>query len=43
MATAFLEMSTSLCVVFLQQDDERIIQEIQKEGEAELNKKCTGQ
>lgn len=36
-------MSTSLCVVFLQQDDERIIQEIQKEGEAELNKKCTGQ
>lgn len=36
----------SLCVcvcVFLQQDDERIIQEIQKEGEAELNKKCAGQ
>ena len=32
-----------VCVcVFLQQDDERIIQEIQKEGEAELNKKCTG-
>uniref|UniRef100_A0A7N8X398 Ring finger protein 216 n=1 Tax=Mastacembelus armatus TaxID=205130 RepID=A0A7N8X398_9TELE len=25
------------------QDDERIIQEIQKEGEAELNKKCVGQ
>uniref|UniRef100_A0A665TM66 RING-type domain-containing protein n=1 Tax=Echeneis naucrates TaxID=173247 RepID=A0A665TM66_ECHNA len=25
------------------QDDERIIQEIQKEGEAELNKKCSGQ
>lgn len=29
--------------MFLQQDDERIIQEIQKEGEAELNKKCAGQ
>lgn len=28
-----------LIFVFLQQDDERIIQEIQKEGEAELNKK----
>ena len=32
------------CVfVCLQQDDERIIQEIQKEGEEELKKKCAGQ
>lgn len=28
--------------LFVQQDDERIIQEIQKEGEAELNKKSAG-
>lgn len=27
----------------LQQDDERLIQEIQKEGEAELNKKSAGE
>lgn len=35
-------LTTSVCS-FLQQDDERIIQEIQKEGETELNKKSAGQ